>query len=160
MLALSMALNSPHQVLEERLINSTPLIVNNQLIHQQIGTYNLHKITSNPGPLLPKLVLWFKLSWGELIIMPLIMLMLRFSLQIFYLNLTLNLFQTHKPHRSNKLMMMKWNISWSSSTQNIMMIFWRLTPRYFRLGWWSPLIQNFIQSLLCCFVNMEEQILQ
>ena len=35
-----------------------------------------------------------------------------------------------------------------------------LTFRCFRLDWWSPLLQNVIQSLLCCFINMKELMLQ
>ena len=46
---------------------------------------------------------------------------------------------------------MKWTISWNSSTQNMMQILWMLTSRCFRLDCWSPLLQNFIQSLLYLF---------
>ena len=35
-----------------------------------------------------------------------------------------------------------------------------LTSRCFRIDWWSPLIKIFIQSILCCFINMEVQMLQ
>ena len=34
--------------------NSTPLLVMNQLSHQESGTYNLKQFTSNPGTLPPK----------------------------------------------------------------------------------------------------------
>ena len=65
----------------------------NQLIHQESVTANLQRITSNSVPLLPKPVLWFQISWGCLISIPLIMVMLRFTLHILKLNITLNLFQ-------------------------------------------------------------------
>ena len=134
-------------------------MVMNQLIHQKSGTENFQNITSNPGPLLLKPFLWVQLSWGDLIIIPLIMIMLILILQSFQLNLTLNLLHIHTPFQSNKWMMMKWTISWNSSTQNMMMIFCMLTSRCFRHDWWSPLLPYFIQSLLCCFINMEEQML-
>ena len=35
-----------------------------------------------------------------------------------------------------------------------------LTYRCFKLDWWSPLLQNFIQYLLCYFIKTEEQMLQ
>ena len=60
----------------------------------------------------------------------------------------------------NKFMMIKWIISWNSSTQNMLMIFWMLTFRCFRIYWWSPLLKIFMQSLLCCFINMEERMFQ
>ena len=107
--------------------------------------------------LLPKTVLWFCLSWGDLIIVPLIMLMLRFTLHIFQLNLTMNMFQIQTPLLLNQLMMMKWTISWNFSTHNMMNIFWVLISRCFRYYWWSPLLKNFIQYLLCFFINMEGQ---
>ena len=44
------------------------------------GTENLHKINSNPEPLLPTPALWFQISWGGLIIITLIMVMFRFTL--------------------------------------------------------------------------------
>ena len=86
--------------------------------------------------------------------------MLRFTLQSFQLNLTLNLFHIQKPIWSNKLMMMKWTIYWKSFTQNTMTTFWFLNSRCFNLDWWLPLHQNFIHSLLCCFINVEKQMLQ
>ena len=92
--------------------------------------------------------------------MALIMVMLRFTLNIFQLNLTLNMFHIQTPIRSNQLMIIKCTISCNSSTQNMMMIFWMLTSKCFRLYWWSPLLQNFIQYLLCCFINTENQMLQ
>ena len=72
----------------------------------------------------------------ELITMPLIIVMLRFTLQIFQLNLTLNQFQIQTPLRLNQLMMMKCIISWNSFIQNMMKIFWMLTSRCFKLDWW------------------------
>ena len=154
------ALNYSHQGLEEILISSMPFMVKNQMNHQESGTANLQKLTSNPGPLLPTPALWFQLSWGDLIIMPWIMVMLRFILKIFQFNLTLNMFKIHTPLRLNQSTMMKWTISWNSSTQNIMHILWMLTSRCFRLDWWSPLLQNFIQSLLYYFIKTEEKMLQ
>ena len=35
-----------------------------------------------------------------------------------------------------------------------------LTSRCLKLDWWSPLLQNFIQYLLCYFIKTEERILQ
>ena len=86
-----------------------------------------------------KLVLWFKLSWGELITMLLIMVMLRFNLQSIHLNLTLNLFQIQIPLRLNKLMMTKWNKSHNSYNHIMMIIFWMLTSRCFSIDYWSLL---------------------
>ena len=123
------ALNAYHQVLEEKRISSTTFMENNQRIHQESGTSNFKNITSNPGLLLPKPTLWFQLSWGDLIIIPLIMVMLRFTLKSFQLNITLNLFQIQKPLLSNQLMTMKLTISRNSSTNNMMNIFWMLTSR-------------------------------
>ena len=127
----------------------------NQLSHQESVTANLQQLTSNPVPLLLKPVLWFQLSWVYLIIMTLVMLVFRFTLQSSYLNLTLDIFQIQTPLRSNQFMMMKWTISWNFSTHNMMNIFWVLTSRCFSYYWWLPLLQNIIQSLLCCFINME-----
>ena len=42
----------------------------------------------------------------------------------------------------------------------MMMIFYMLTSRCFKLDWWSPLLQNFIQYLLCYFIKTEERMLQ
>ena len=92
--------------------------------------------------------------------MPLIMLMLKFTLQIFHFNLTLNQFQIQTPLQLNQLMVMKCIISYNSSIQNMINIFWMLTSRRFKLDWWSPLLQKFIESLLCWFTNMEELMLQ
>ena len=72
----------------------------------------------------------------------------------FPVNLTPNKFQIQTPLLLNQLMMMEWNISCNYSTQNIMKTFWMLTSRCFMLYWWLPLLQNFIQFLLCCFINM------
>ena len=82
--AFSVAVNYSHQDLEERLFNSTPFMAMNQLIHQEKVTSNLQRLTSNPVTLLQKPVLWFQLSWGDLIIMSLIMVILRFILQSFH----------------------------------------------------------------------------
>ena len=41
-----------------------------------------------------------------------------------------------------------------------MMIFCMLTSRYFRFDWWSPLFQNFLQSLRCCFIKIKGEILE
>ena len=62
------------------------------MIHQESGASNLQQITLNQLPLFPKLVLWFQISWGDLIIIPLIMVMFRFTLQSIHLNLPLNIF--------------------------------------------------------------------
>ena len=149
-----MPLNSYHQVSEEIWISSTPFMVNNQMNHQESGISNLQNITSNPEPLIPTPALCFQLSCEELIIMPFIMMMLWFTLHSFQLNITMNQFQIQTPLQLNQLMMMKWTISCNSSTQNTMMIFWILKFICFRLDWWLPLLQNFIQSLLFCFINM------
>ena len=63
-----------------------------KLNHQESGTSNIQKINSNPEPLIPTLALYVELSWEDLIVMPLIMVMLSFTLQSLQLNLTLNLF--------------------------------------------------------------------
>ena len=55
----------------------------NQMNHQNNGTSNLRQLTSNPGPILPKPTLWFQLSWGDLIITPSIMVMLKYPLKRF-----------------------------------------------------------------------------
>ena len=128
--------------------------------HQESGITNLQNIISNPRPLLSTPALWFHLSGGYLIIMLLIMVMLRFTLQSLQLNLTLNLFQILTPLRLNQLMMMKWKISWNFSTHNMIQIFWMLISICFRIYWWYPLLQKCIQSLLCCSINMKEQRLQ
>ena len=78
----------------------------------------------------------------------------------FQLNLSLNLFQIQTTLRLNQLMMMKWTISWNSSTQKMMKTFWMLKSRCFSLDWCLPFIQKFIQYLLFCFINMEERMLQ
>ena len=76
------------------------------------------------------------------------------------MNLTINMLHIQTPLRLNQLMTTKWFISWNYYTQNMMMIFWMLTFRCFSLDWWYLLLQNFIQALLCCFINMDERILQ
>ena len=88
--------------------------------------------------------------------------MLRFTLKNFQKNLTLtmNLFQIQTPLQLNKWMIMKCNISWSSSTGSRMIIFWMLNFICSRLYCWFTLLQNFKQSLLCCFITMEELMLQ
>ena len=68
-------------------------MVMNQLIRKDSGTANFQKINSNIGLILPKPVLWFQLYWVDLIIVPLIMMVFRFNLQLFHLNITINLFQ-------------------------------------------------------------------
>ena len=73
----------------KRSMNQFPFMLMNELIHQENVTAILQQITSNPVLLLPKPVL----SQGDLIIVPLIMVMLRFILQSLYWNLTLNMFQ-------------------------------------------------------------------
>ena len=158
--ASSVVQNSSHQVLEEIWISSTPFMVKKQMNHQDSVTANLQNINSNKGPLLPKPFMWFQLSWGYLITMPLVMMMLRFTLHSLQLNLTLNQFQIQTPLLLNQLMEMKWTISWNSSTRNWMKIFSMLTSILFRIDWWLPLFQYFIQSLLCCFINMGELMLQ
>ena len=135
-------------------------MVKNQVNRQYSLTANLQHHISNLGPLIPETYLWFQLSWGDLIIIPLIMVMLRCTLQNFHLNLTLNLLQIQTPIPLNQLVMVKCAISFNSSTQSMIKIFWVLTSRLFVIYRWLPLLQNFIQYLLCCFINMEEQMLQ
>ena len=43
-------------------------MVKNQMNHQESVPDNLQQRTSNPGPLLPKLGLWFQISLVDLII--------------------------------------------------------------------------------------------
>ena len=136
------------------------LMVMNQMNHQYNGIFNLHKLISNPGPLLPKPTLWFKLSWGDLIIIPYIMVMLKLPLHSFQLSLTMNQFQIQTPLQLNQFIIVNLIISWNSCIHNIMKIFWVLTSGCFKLDWWSPLLQNFIQYLLRCFIKMEERMLQ
>ena len=138
--ASSVVQNSSHQVLEERRISSMHFVVMNQMNHKESRTANPQQLTSNTGPLLPKPTLWFKISWGDLTIMPLIMVMLKFPLQSFQSSLTLNQFQIQTPLRLNQLMIMKWIISFNSSIQNIMEIFCMLTSICFKLEWWLPLL--------------------
>ena len=107
--------------------------------------------------ILPQPVLWFQLSWGDLIIIPLIISMLRFTLHSIHLNIPLNLFQIRTPLQSNQLTMMKCTSSWNHSTQSMMVILWMLTSRCFRLEQWWLLLQIFLHNLLCCFINMGEQ---
>ena len=137
-----------------------PFMVKNQINRKESVTDNLHNLTSNSETFLPTPYLLFQLAWGYLIIIPLIIIMLGFILNSSQLNLTLNMFQIHTPLWLNKLMMMKLTISWKYFTQNMMMIFWILTSRWFRVDWCLPLLQNLIQSILCCFIKMEEQLLQ
>ena len=132
-------------------------MMNKQKNHQENGTANLWQLTSNPGPLLPEPTLWFQLSSGNLIIMPYIMAIL---FQTFQLTIAITPFQIQTPLLSNQLMIMKWIVSWNSSTQNMMTIFQMLTSICFKLDWWSPLLQTFIQYLLCCFIKTEERMLQ
>ena len=67
------------------------------------------------------------------------MVMLRFILQSLQLNPTLNLFHMQTPIQLNKLMMMKWTISRNFYPKNMMMIFWMLDSRLFRIDYWLPL---------------------
>ena len=131
--APSVALNSSHQVLEEILTNSTTFMLSKKMIHQEIVTANLQQFTSDPGLLLPKSVLWFQLSYGDLIIMTLIMVMFRFTLWSIHLNLPLNFFHIRTQLRSTQLMTIKWVNSWDSSTQMIVMVFLILTSRCVRI---------------------------
>ena len=55
--------------------------------------------------------------------------------------------------------MIKWTNSWNSSTYIMMRIFRILLSRLFRFYLWSLLPQKLIQSLPCCFINIEEKIL-
>ena len=132
-------------------------MVTNQNNHQENGTANLRHITSNPGTILPEPTLRFQLSWGNLIIIPSIMVIL---LKAFQLILTMTPFQIQTPLQLNQLMIMKLITSFNSFTQNMMTIFYMLTSRCFKLDWCSPLLQNFIQYLLCCLIKTEEQIFQ
>ena len=86
--------------------------------------------------------------------------MLKFPLKTFQLSLTVTQFQIQTPLQLNKLMIIKWIISYNYSTQNMMTIFYMLTSICFKFDWWSPLLQDFIQYLLCCFIKKEEQMLQ
>ena len=135
-------------------------MVKNQINHQESVKSNLPNHTSNPGPLLQKPSLWFQLSWGDLIIIPLIMVMWSFTLQSFQFNLTLNMFHIQTPLPLNQLMMMKCTISRNSSTQNMMKIFCMLKSICCRLHWWYSLLQNSLHYLMYCFIKMEERMLQ
>ena len=97
----------------------------NQLRHQDSGTTNLQKFTSNPEALLPRIVMWFWLSWGDLIIVMLIMVMSIFTLKSIYLNIPLTMFQIQIPIQENQFMMMKWINSLNSYTQIMMLMFLR-----------------------------------
>ena len=99
------------------------------------GTSNLRQLTSNPIFLLPKPTLWFQIAWGDLIIMPLIMVMLTFPLHSLQLSITLNQFYIQTPLLLNQLMMMKWIIYCNFSIQNMMNIFWMFKSRCFKLYW-------------------------
>ena len=57
-------------------------------------------------------------------------------------------------------MIMKLTITWNSSTHSMMKIFWMSTYRFFRIDWWLPLLKYFLHYLLCCFINIEERMLQ
>ena len=94
-----------------------------QLVHQDSGTACLQKFTSNPGLLLPKTALWFRLSWGDLIIMTLIMVLFVFNFKSTHLNLPMNLLYILAPIEPNQLMMMKWATSWNYYTHIVMKIF-------------------------------------
>ena len=79
-----------------------PFMVKNQMNHKDNGTAKLQQLTSNTGHILPTPALWFQISWGGLIVMTLIMVVLNFTLQIFQLNLTLTMFQILTPLRLNQ----------------------------------------------------------
>ena len=64
----------------------------------------------------------------------------RFTLQSFQLNLTMHLFHIQTPLLSNQLMITKWTIYCNYSNHNMMIFFWMLTSRCFRLDWWLPLL--------------------
>ena len=78
----------------------------------------------------------------------------------FQLSLTMNQFQIQTPLRLNQLMTTKWTVSWDSSIKNMINIFWMLFSRCFKLDLRLPLIQSFTQYLLCCFINLEDRMLQ
>ena len=137
-----------------------PFMAKNQMNHQESGTENLQKLTSKPGPLLPKPVLWFKPSQLYLINIPLIIVTLGLTLHIFQLNITLNLFHIQTQLQSNQMMVMKSTIYYNYFTQNIMKIFQMLKSRCFRIDQWSPLLQSFIESIMCCFTKKEEIMFQ
>ena len=103
-------------------------MVINKKNHQDNGTDNLRNLTSNPRPLLPKPTLLFKLSRGNLIIMPQIMVMLKSPLQSFQLSLTLNQLQIQTPLRLNELMKIKLIISWNYFIQNTIKILYMVAP--------------------------------
>ena len=78
-------------------INKNSLHGNKTTEPLEIRRENLNHFTSNTRPLLSNPVLCFQILWGDLIIMPLIMVILRYTFQSIHLNLSLNLFQIHKP---------------------------------------------------------------
>ena len=125
-----------------------PFMVMNQLNHQESGIANFLQFTSNPGTLLTKQLLCFWISWGGLIGMPLIMVMLRFTLQFIYWNLPLTMFRIQILFQSIKLMIMKCTNFQNSYTQSMMMIFWMLTSICFRIDQWLLLPKYFIHYLL------------
>ena len=134
--ASSVVQNSSHQVLEEIRISSTPFMAMKQMNHQESGASKLQKLTSNPVPLLPTPALRFQLSWGELTIIPFIMVMLKFTLQIFKMNLTPNQFQIQTPLQLNQSIIMKCIISCNYYINNRMKILWMLNSICFKLDWW------------------------
>ena len=85
--------------------------------------------------------------------------MLRFTFKSVHLNIPLTLLYIKILLWSNPLMIMKWTKYSYSSSQSTMMIFWMLTSRCFRLAR-SLLLKKIIQSLICCFIKTEEQILE
>ena len=135
-------------------------MVKNQTNHQESGTCNLQKLTSNTGPLIPSKSIWFQLSREDLIIMPFIILILRFTLHSFYLNLTINMFHIKRLLLLNQLMIVKRAISWNSNINNTMKTFWVLTSRWFRLDWCWHFPEKKLKSILYCFITMEELMLQ
>ena len=85
--ALYVALTSSHRVFYKRWTNSTPLIVMNSLIHQEIGKTNLHNLTSNPVHIL--FILLFctglRIDWYTIVLL-LGMLFHFWGLQVFWLD--------------------------------------------------------------------------
>ena len=116
-------LNFFHPILGERRVNQINFKAMNQMNHQECGTSKLRQFTSNPPPLLPRQFLWFHISWGDSIIMQLIMMMSSFTLQIIPWNIPLTLFQTQMTLLLNPLMIMKWTKYTNYFTCSMMMIF-------------------------------------
>ena len=129
-----------------------PFMVMNQRIHKYSVTGNFQQFTSNPGPILPKPVLLFRISWVYLTIMTLVIVMLGFSLYIIYFSLPLTLFQIRNQLWSNQFMMVKWTNSWNYSTQIMMIMFWDVSLQMLQ-SW--IVVSNYIKHLygLYCVVS-------